>query len=309
MMVDSTVQTNPANASPLFADEAGVNDYLQLLKPRVMSLVIFTALVGMLVAPGDVNPVLAMVSVLAIAVGAGASAALNMWYDADIDRIMSRTENRPIPAGRVRARDALAMGLMLSIFSVTLLWLAAGVVAALLLAITIFFYAVIYTMWLKRRTPQNIVIGGAAGAFPPMIGWAAVTNSVTLESMILFALIFFWTPPHFWALSLFVGTDYSRANVPMLPQVAGEKVTRNQSLIYAMVLAPIAVAPAFIGMSTWVYGGIAAVASLFFVWHAVAMWRGKEGAEKKLFLYSIVYLFLLFAVLAVDVVLLKGMML
>ena len=226
---------------------AGAGDYLALMKPRVMSLVVFTALAGLVVAPGHMHPVLAFFALVCIAVGAGAAGALNMWYDADIDAVMSRTADRPIPAGRVQPGEALAFGLMLAGFSVVFLGLMINLLAAGLLAFTIFFYAVVYTMWLKRWTPQNIVIGGAAGAFPPMIGWAAATGGIGLESILLFLIIFFWTPPHFWALSLYRTDDYLRANVPMLPVVAGEAETRRQILLYSLVLAPI-------GVSPWLFG-------------------------------------------------------
>ncbi|HEY6027548.1 MAG TPA: heme o synthase, partial [Pseudolabrys sp.] len=233
---------------------ASVSDYIALLKPRVMSLVIFTALVGLAVAPGHLHPVTAFTALLCIAVGAGGSGALNMWYDADIDAIMTRTSRRPVPMGRVKPGEALAFGLTLSGFSVMTLGLLVNWVAGALLAFTIFFYVVIYTMWLKRSTPQNIVIGGAAGAFPPMVGWAAVTGSLSLEPILLFLIIFFWTPPHFWALSLYRTQDYARAGVPMLPVVAGAAETRRQIMIYARMLAPLGVVPWLAGYSGPIYG-------------------------------------------------------
>src|SRR5689334_19548467 len=236
---------------------AGVGDYIELMKPRVMSLVVFTALVGLVLAPVPMHPVMAFTALLCIAVGAGASGALNMWYDADIDARMQRTSTRPIPAGRVLPGEALGFGLTLAVFSVVILSLFVNLVAGGLLAFTIFFYAVIYTMWLKRSTPQNIVIGGAAGAFPPMIGWAAATGGVSLESVLLFLIIFFWTPPHFWALSLYRAEDYARAGVPMLPVVAGERETRRQILLYTLVLVPLGVAPWLIGFAGLVYGVVA----------------------------------------------------
>src|SRR4051794_38533282 len=226
---------------------ASVSDYIALLKPRVMSLVIFTALVGLAVAPGSLHPVTAFTALLCIAVGAGAAGALNMWYDADIDAVMTRTAKRPIPNGRVQPGEALAFGLTLAGFSVMTLGLLVNALAAGLLAFTIFFYAVIYTMWLKRSTPQNIVIGGAAGAFPPMIGWAAVTGSLSLEPILLFLIIFFWTPPHFWALALYRQQDFARAGIPMLPNVAGEVTTRWQILLYTLVLVPLGIAPWLMG--------------------------------------------------------------
>ena len=281
--------------------EAGMGDYFALLKPRVMSLVIFTALVGLLVAPVPVHPYIAFVGILCIAVGAGASGALNMWWDADIDVKMKRTAKRPIPSGRVAPEEALAIGLTLSVFSVVLLGLATNFVAAGLLAFTIFFYAVVYSMWLKRSTPQNIVIGGAAGAFPPMVGWAVATGGVSVESALMFALIFMWTPPHFWALALVKNDDYKAANIPMLPVVAGSLETRRQIVIYAVLLAPLAVVPSFIGMASVGYGVIAALAGLLFV--AMSLQLFKTGDHKhamRLFAYSIMYLFLLFLGLVID---------
>lgn len=278
------------------------SDYLALLKPRVMSLVIFTAFVGLMLAPGTLHPVLAGVAILCIAVGAGASGALNMWYDADIDEVMSRTKKRPIPAGKVSREEAFTFGMTLSIGSVLLLGLMVNWFAGAFLAFTIFFYVVIYTMWLKRSTPQNIVIGGAAGAFPPMVGWASVTGSVSLESFILFLIIFMWTPPHFWALALFKSGDYRAAGVPMLPVVAGETNTRHQILLYSVFLAPIGVAPYFLGFASPVYGVASALLGLAFVTLAVDVWRKREGdvartATVRLFKFSIFYLFMLFALL------------
>jgi protoheme IX farnesyltransferase len=280
--------------------EADARDFFELLKPRVMSLVIFTALVGLVAAPGTMNPVIATAAILLIAIGAGASGALNMWYDADIDMIMDRTAKRPIPAGKVSPGDALGFGLVLSVASVVLLALLVNFTSAALLALTIFFYVVVYTMWLKRRTPQNIVIGGAAGAFPPMIGWAAVTDSVTLESIVLFGIIFLWTPAHFWALSLMIYKDYAKVSVPMLPNVAGEAETRRQIVLYTLLMVPCAVAPYFMGFAGPVYGVVSAALSGFFLWLAISVYRQKEKAEKKLFLFSILYLFAVFAVLAVE---------
>lgn len=282
------------------SENADVSDYFALLKPRVMSLVIFTAFVGVIAAPGTLHPVLAFVAVLLIAVGAGASGALNMWYDADIDQHMDRTKKRPVPAGKMTAEHAKVYGFILSAASVFLMAVLINLTSAVLLAITIFFYVVIYTMWLKRRTPQNIVIGGAAGAFPPMIGWAAVTNSVTLESLVLFGIIFIWTPPHFFALSLFIKTDYARVNVPMMPVVHGDKVTRANILIYSLVLAPFALLPYFMGVAGLVYAGVTGVLGLIFVIYAVMIWLKKEGYDKKLFLFSIFYLFAVFATLAFE---------
>src|SRR5579885_1410457 len=233
---------------------AGVRDYIELMKPRVMSLVVFTALVGLVVAPGHVHPVIGFTALLCITVGAGAAGALNMWYDADIDVRMARTAGRPIPRGRVQAGEAAGFGFTLAGFSVVTLGLLVNPAAAALLAFTIFFYVAIYTIWLKRITPQNIVIGGAAGALPPMIGWAAATGSLALEPAILFLIIFFWTPPHFWALSLYRCDDYARAGIPMMPVVAGEAATRRQILLYSMILAPLGVAPWLLGYAGWDYG-------------------------------------------------------
>jgi heme o synthase len=282
---------------------ASVSDYLALLKPRVMSLVIFTALVGLAVAPGHMNPITAFTALLCIAVGAGASGALNMWYDADIDAVMTRTSRRPVPMGRVKPGEALAFGLTLSGFSVVTLGLLVNWAAAALLAFTIFFYAVVYTMWLKRSTPQNIVIGGAAGAFPPMIGWAAVTGSVSLESVLLFLIIFFWTPPHFWALALYRTQDYARAGVPMMPVVAGEVSTRWQVLLYTLVLVPLGIAPWALGFAGPVYGTVAIVTGAIMLGLAVQVLRERSPAERasrNMFAFSILYLFLLYAVLLVE---------
>ena len=287
------------------ADGARVGDYIALLKPRVMSLVVFTAFVGMMLAPGGINPVVGLVAILCIAVGAGASGSLNMWYDADIDHVMSRTANRPIPAGRLPREHALIFGLWLSAFSVALLGLAANWVAAGLLAFTIFFYAVIYTMWLKRTTPQNIVIGGAAGAFPPMVGWAAVTGTVNLESAALFLIIFLWTPPHFWALALYKQGDYGAAGIPMLPNVAGEAATKLQILIYSLVLVAATIAPFALGFSGLIYAAVAAASGLWFVYLAVRLFLTRDSqpmrrAARSLFTYSLSYLFVVFVALLAD---------
>lgn len=277
-----------------------MRDYALLLKPRVMSLVVFTGFVGMLVAPGSLHPVLAFAAVLCIAVGAGAAGALNMWFDADIDAVMARTAKRPVPSGKLTANDALGFGLVLSVGSVTFMALALNLAAATLLALTIVFYAVIYTIWLKRRTPQNIVIGGAAGAFPPMIGYAAVTGSVTIESLVLFAIIFLWTPPHFWALALFVKMDYSRAGVPILPTTSGEPETRRQILLYSVLLAISGLLPWVLGFGGAAYGVISSVLGAVFVYRAFRLWQGKDGADRRLFTFSILYLFLIFATLGAE---------
>ncbi len=295
--------TTDAHAT-LRAEVAGgsVRDYVALLKPRVMFLVVFTALTGISIAPGGIHPVIAVASLIAIAVGAGAAAALNMWYDADIDGLMRRTARRPIPAGRLAAKEALAFGLVLAVGSVTVLALAANWLAAALLAFTIFFYVVVYTMWLKRTTPQNIVIGGAAGALPPVIGWAAVTGDVGLASLVLFLIVFLWTPPHFWALALYRADDYAKADVPMLPVVAGAAATRRQILIYSLLLVPVGMAPAVLGFAGIAYGTVAAIAGAAFSALAWRVYRsgedaGGERAARDLFSFSMLYLFLLFAVL------------
>jgi protoheme IX farnesyltransferase len=280
---------------------AEVGDFLALLKPRVMSLVIFTAFVGLVLAPVPMHPVMAFTALLCIAVGAGAAGALNMWYDADIDARMQRTSARPIPAGRVLPGEALGFGLMLAGFSVVILSLLVNLVAGALLAFTIFFYVVIYTMWLKRWTPQNIVIGGAAGAFPPMIGWAAATGGVSLESVLLFLIIFFWTPPHFWALSLYRADDYARAGIPMLPVVRGERETRLQILLYTLLLVPLGVAPWLIGLCGPIYGAVAIVTGAVMLALAIRLLSDRsDRAAKHLFAFSILYLFLLFAFLLID---------
>ena len=289
----------------LRVSSASPRDYFALLKPRVMSLVVLTALAGMMIEPTHVNPVAGFISLLSIAVGAGASGALNMWYDADIDAVMSRTSTRPIPSGRILPGEALGFGLVLSAFSVLTLGLVSNWLAAGLLAFTIFFYAVIYTMWLKRWTPQNIVIGGAAGALPPVVACAAITGSVSLASLVLFAIIFIWTPPHFWALAIAKAGEYGRAGVPMMPNAKGEKRTRLEMLIYTILLAPLGVVPALLGQASIAYGVIAALSGLFMLHLAIKVWRAPdaEAADrdcKKLFGYSILYLFLLFGVIVIE---------
>jgi protoheme IX farnesyltransferase len=281
---------------------AGVGDYLELMKPRVMSLVVFTALVGLVLAPGHINPVIGFAALLCITVGAGAAGALNMWYDADIDGRMARTAGRPIPRGRVKPGEAAGFGFTLAAFSVVALGLLINLLAAALLAFTIFFYVAVYTVWLKRSTPQNIVIGGAAGALPPMIGWAAASGTLSIEPVLLFLIIFFWTPPHFWALSLYRTEDYARAGIPMLPVVAGERETRRQILLYTLILAPLGVAPWLLGYTGPVYGVAAAIVGAIMIALALRVCREREGhrASKQLFAFSILYLFLLFAMLLVD---------
>jgi len=292
-----------ANRAPgaSLVGEANVADFVALLKPRVMSLVVFTGFVGLYLAPGHLHPLLAAVAVLCIAVGAGAAGAINMWYDRDIDAVMKRTQNRPLPAGRMAPGEALGFGCVLAAASVVVMGLAINWLAATLLAGTIAFYILVYTVWLKRRTPQNIVIGGAAGAFPPMVGWTAVTGDIGLASLVLFALIFFWTPPHFWALSLYRTGDYARAGVPMMPVVAGARETKKQMLLYTIVLWPVALAPTLLGLAGLVYGAVAIVLSALFTLAAVRVWYDAgDASAKRMFAFSILYLFLLFAAMLVD---------
>ena len=285
--------------------ESSVGDFMQLMKPRVMSLVVFSALTGMVVAPGTIHPVLGIIALLAITIGAGASGALNMWYDADIDARMARTAGRPIPRGRLTRDEALSFGAVLSVFSILTLGVLINWTAGALLAVTIAFYLFVYTMWLKRRTPQNIVIGGAAGAFPPMIGWAAVTGSVSLDSVLLFLIIFVWTPPHFWALALYRCRDYERVGVPMLPVVAGPGETRRQIWLYSLVLVVLALVPSFIGLAGIAYliaaAGLGAM-FLYLAWRVRKVTEGREAdaAARNLFGFSILYLFLLFAVMLTE---------
>jgi protoheme IX farnesyltransferase len=304
-MTDLAAVEENRRTTAFAVSEASVGDYFALMKPRVMSLVVFTALVGLMIAPGHLHPVLGFAALLCIAVGAGAAGALNMWFDADVDAMMSRTRSRPIPAGRVLPQEALGFGMTLAVGSVAVLGLVANWLAAGLLAFTIFFYVAIYTAWLKRSTPQNIVIGGAAGAFPPMIGWAAATGAIGIESVLMFLIIFFWTPPHFWALSLWRSQDYARAGIPMLPVVAGAAETRRQILIYSLALAPIGAAPWLAGEAGLTYGATALVAGGMLARLAHQLYRlgdtaAGDRAAKKLFGFSIVYLFLLFAVLLID---------
>jgi heme o synthase len=284
--------------------DARVGDYIALLKPRVMSLVVFVGAIGMLLAPGSLHPVEALIAILCIALAAGAAGSLNMWYDSDIDAVMSRTRNRPIPAGRVDRSEALSLGLILSGFSVLTLGLATNWIAAALLAFTIFFYAVIYTMLLKRSTPQNIVIGGAAGAFPPMVGWAAVTGTITPESVLLFLIIFLWTPPHFWALALYKQSDYGAAGIPMLPNVAGEKATKWQIVFYSVLLVASTIAPLWLGMAGKLYAAAAVALGAVFLVLAVRLFFAEGTPMKKiarsLFSYSLSYLALVFAALLLD---------
>src|SRR5581483_7778109 len=294
--------TLPLGAEPSMAS---VGDYIALMKPRVMSLLVFTAFVGLMLAPGPVHPVIGFTALLCISVGAGAAGTLNMWYDGDIDAKMTRTAGRPIPAGRLQRGEALGFGITLAAFSIVVLGLLVNELAAALLAFTIFFYVVIYTMWLKRCTPQNIVIGGAAGALPPVIGWVSATRGVSLESILLFLIIFFWTPPHFWALSLSRTGDYARANIPMLPVVAGAKETKKQIVIYSAAMLPVGMLPWLFGYTSALYGAVALIGGAAMLAFALRLNNAKtdsaaEQTAKHLFAYSVLYLTVLFAVLLVD---------
>jgi protoheme IX farnesyltransferase len=285
-------------------------DYFALLKPRVMTLVVFTAACAMLVAPGSIHPFIGFTAILCIAIAAGASGALNQWYEADIDALMKRTANRPLPAGKMAPFEALAFAVMLAVGSVATIGLAVNWVAAFWLAVSILFYVIVYTVWLKRRTPQNIVIGGAAGAFPVIVGWASVTGDTSLLPWLLFAIIFLWTPPHFWALALFMESDYSKAGVPMLPVTHGLKATRAQILGYSFLLVPVTVAPSVLGLVGWLYGGTAITLGAMFLLFAYRVWLNKAetsagmAPEKKLFKFSLYYLACLFGALVADVLLL-----
>jgi len=298
-----TASAAPA-AHPLPADW---RDFFALTKPRVMSLVIFTGLCGLLAAPVHVDPIIGFTAILCIALGAGGSAALNQWWEADLDAKMKRTANRPLPAGRMDRTSARDFGIALGAASVLIMGVAVGWLAAVILALSIVYYSVVYTIWLKPRTPQNIVIGGGAGAFPPMIGWIAATGEITLMPILLFAIIFFWTPPHFWALALFVETDYAAAGIPMMPVVAGHKSTRRQILVYAVLMLPISLAPFWLEVAGWLYGASALLLSGVFLLLALraAVFRGGAAdmdmrPEKRLFAYSVLYLFALFAALVAD---------
>ena len=279
---------------------AGVADYFELLKPRVMSLAIFTAVIGLLVTPNHVHPLLAVFSIIAIGAGAGAAGAINMWYDRDIDSIMDRTKSRPIPSGRVKSEEALTLGIVLSIFSIILLFVASNYLAAAFLFISIMFYTFIYTIWLKRYTPQNIVIGGAAGALPPVIGWYTVSQDFSLFPLILFMIIFLWTPPHFWALSLYRSEDYQKAGIPMLPVVKGKKITRLNIILYSLSLLIISPSLWYLGFLGNIYGIISSLLTIVFIYFSWNVYREKVGSEPALFKYSILYLFLLFMVMPID---------
>jgi protoheme IX farnesyltransferase len=315
-MSDSVITPLLANGETAFtADEMRLigttaQDWLALLKPRVMSLVVYSAIAGMLVAPVPINPVMGVIAIICIATAAGASGAINMWYDRDIDALMRRTANRPIPAGRISPAGALGFGLTLAASSVVLMALATNMLAAVILAGSIGFYVFIYTMWLKRSTPQNIVIGGAAGAFPPMIGWVAATGSLSVMPVLLFAIIFFWTPPHFWSLSLFASADYERAGVPMLPVIAGAKSTRRHVMAYTLLMVPVTLLPTLLGYAGYVYGAAALALGLVFVWYSWRVLRDDQDVSgvsltknlpaRQAFKYSILYLFILFGILVAD---------
>ncbi len=306
-MSQTSVNMANSQAGAVHEDGPRLGDFVILLKPRVMSLVVFTAFAGLYLAPGHLHPMLGAIAILCIAIGAGASGAINMWYDRDIDAHMARTMNRPLPKHRMDPATALGFGVVLSVGSVAIMGLAVNYVAAFLLALTICFYVFIYTIWLKRRTPQNIVIGGASGAFPPMIGWAAATGDVSLASLSLFAIIFMWTPPHFWALSLYRRGDYAKAGVPMMPVVAGDKETRRLILLYTVLLVPVTLSPYLIGFVGVLYGASAALLGAIFLWQA---WRvyvdHSDSSARRMFGFSILYLFLLFVLMIVDVTLKVG---
>lgn len=296
-----TPAASATRASATRTSGARISDYFALLKPRVMTLVVFSGFAGLYAAPGEIHPFLAAVAVLCIAVNAGAAGAINMWYERDIDAVMERTRGRPLPRGKMAPQEALAFGIILTLLSVMLMGIALNWAAAGLLALANAFYVFVYTIWLKRRTPQNIVIGGAAGAFPPMIGWAAVTGGAELQSIVLFALIFVWTPPHFWALALYRQLDYTKAKVPMLPVVAGREATKRQIVAYSLILAPLGLVPAFLGTAGIVYGAVAAVMGLCFVLLALQVQRETgDRAAKRLFGFSILYLFVLFGLIIID---------
>ncbi len=309
-MSDATALVDRPFVPVVYAAGAEWRDWLSLLKPRVVSLVVLTGIVGMTVAPGHLHPVLAVTAVLCIAVGAGASGAINMWFDRDIDAIMTRTQRRPIPSGKISPGEALSFGVVLAVASVLTLALATNLAAGAWLAASIAFYVFVYTMWLKRRTPQNIVIGGAAGAFPPIIGWVAVTGDVGAMPALLFAIVFLWTPPHFWSLALYACKDYGRAGVPMLPVVAGARHTRLQILLYTLVLTPVSLLPWLLGYAGAVYGLTAAVLGIGFILSAALVWRDRQDADglsltkdapaRAAFRFSLAYLAILFAAVAVD---------
>lgn len=302
-MTDFTPAYDIENPPLALPRESRIQDFWALLKPRVMSLVVFSGFAGMWVAPGfrEMHPLLIFVSIITLALGAGAAGAINMWYDRDIDLVMKRTQNRPVPAGRIEPSEALSFALFMTVAAVLTMGIALNWVAAGILAFATFFYAVIYTMWLKRSTPQNIVIGGAAGAFPPMIGWACITGDVTLMPVLLFSIIFLWTPPHFWALSLFACEDYKKAGVPMLPTVVGADSTKRQMLVYTLLLLPVTLTPFMLGYTGWIYGVSAFVLGSFFIFTAIKVLADQTLKSARLmFGYSVFYLFALFLALMID---------
>ena len=300
-MNDRSLNANGVSTAVPLPRDTAVSDFIALLKPRVMSLVVFTGLAGILVAPGEIHPVVAVIAILCIALATGASGAVNMWYERDLDAQMERTKNRPLPAGRMEAETALAFGVLLAGGSVMVMALGVNYVAAAILALAIGFYVFVYTIWLKRRTPQNIVIGGAAGAFPPMIGWAAVTGDVSFGGIALFSLIFMWTPPHFWALALYKCDDYEKAGVPMLPVVSGVLETKKQILLYTVLLLPVSLVPCLIGVASVTWGALAILMGVFFVALAFKVLLDKtDRAPRMMFRFSLLYLSVLFAALIFD---------
>ena len=300
-MTDRSLNATGGSAAVSITNDTSVSDFIELLKPRVMSLVVFTGFAGVMVAPGEIHPVIAAIAILCIAVATGASGAINMWYERDLDAQMERTKNRPLPAGRMEPETALTFGVVLAGGSVMVMALGVNYAAAAILGLAIGFYVFIYTIWLKRRTPQNIVIGGAAGAFPPMIGWAAVTGDVSIGGIALFALIFMWTPPHFWALALYKCEEYEKAGVPMLPVVSGVPETKRQILLYTLILLPVSLVPAWIGMASLIWGGVAAVMGVVFIALAINVWFDVTlRAPRRMFRFSLLYLSLLFAALIID---------
>ncbi|PPR10528.1 MAG: Protoheme IX farnesyltransferase [Alphaproteobacteria bacterium MarineAlpha11_Bin1] len=300
-MIDRSLNAPGGSAIVPLPQDTAVSDFIELLKPRVMSLVVFTGFAGIMVAPGEIHPVIAAIAVLCIAVATGASGAINMWYEQDLDARMERTKNRPLPAGRMEPETALTFGVVLAGGSVIVMALGVNYAAAAVLALAIGFYVFIYTIWLKRRTPQNIVIGGAAGAFPPMIGWASVTGDISIGGIALFALIFMWTPPHFWALALYKCEEYEKAGVPMLPVVSGILETKKQILLYTLILLPVSLIPSCIGMASAYWGGLAAVMGISFVALAINVWFDSTSrAPRRMFRFSLLYLSVLFAALIID---------
>lgn len=280
-----------------------IRDFFALLKPKVMSLVVFIGFAGYWIAPGreELHPFLAAVGIFALALGAGASGSFNMWYERDIDILMNRTKNRPLPLNKIMPDDALGFSIIMTIIAVMLMGMVTNWMAAGILAFASFFYVIIYTVWLKRRTPQNIVIGGAAGAFPPMVGWAMVTGNISIESVILFTIVFLWTPPHFWALALFANEDYKRASIPMMPVIAGDRKTKNQMLAYTLILFPVGLAPTLLGFAGWIYGGVAAALGLFFIYTSIRVLKDESLKSAKLmFGFSVFYLFAMFLALMMD---------